>query len=67
VTYQLNLNEARSRRTTKDLTQTERQEIISYFEEHPTDEKALPYVMEKYNLSKTSVTMILVTHRIEGE
>lgn len=58
--HELNLNEARKKRSSKDLSKQEIKEILDYLKAHPEDEGAFPYLMKKYNVSQTTIGILII-------
>lgn len=60
MTYQLDLSKARGKKTSKEFTDQEKKDVISYLEAHEKDPEAFPYLMKKYNCSQTTLGIICV-------
>jgi hypothetical protein len=58
---QLNLNEAmKIKKNSKNLTTEEKTEIINYLKNNSNNEDAIPYLMKKYNISQTTIGILII-------
>lgn len=58
--YQLDLAEARKKRSSKDMSAEEKKEILAYLKAHPKDEDAVPKLMKKHNCSATTIGILIM-------
>jgi hypothetical protein len=61
---QLNLTEAKKKRPSKDLSTEEKKEILNYLKANPKDKKAVPFLMEKYNVSNITIGILIIQEKI---
>jgi len=57
----------RGKKTSKDFTDQEKKDVIKYLEDHADDSKAFEYLMNKYNCSNTTISIICVQKVIESD
>ena len=59
-TFGINVDEAKKKRSSKDLSEWEKSEILAYLEENKDDPTSFDVMMVKYNVSNTTITMLAI-------
>ncbi len=59
TTYQIDLEQAKKRRSSKDLSERECDEICALLQDDDTDKSVFVKVMDKYNVSMTTIILLL--------
>jgi hypothetical protein len=62
-----NLSTAKGKKTSKDFTDQEKKDVVTYLEAHDKDPRAFEYLMKKYNCSNTTLTIICISKIISKE
>lgn len=62
--YQLDLNEANKvKKNSENLTADEKSDIMTYLKNNQKDANAIPFLMKKYNVSQTTITILIIQDR----
>ena len=67
TTFQLDVTAAKSKRSSKDMKEEEKQEILDYLKLHADDEKAIPAMMEEHNCSATTIGMLVMEDLLQSK
>jgi len=59
-THVLNLGDTQKKRSSKNMSEEEKREILEYLKAHSEDKDAIPYLMKKHNCSNTTIGILIM-------